>query len=420
MKQIRHLIAGFAVGVVILFASACSPAAAKCSPSNCNGCCDSTDKCQTGAASASCGAGGKACGVCTAAQTCDAATHACVAGSSGGGTGTGGGTGVVCSAANCASGCCTTANTCQLPAGQGNGSCGTNGNACAACLGGQTCTSGVCAAPVAAIGSACLNSTDCAGLGAGAKCKQTTTRADGTYAGGYCTLNCVGVGKGNCPGTGTACSEDWGLDLYGEYESICLADCAASGSQSTCRAGFRCFGTAAQPGNCWINPPPQLDAGTPPNKLGYACTSTAACSGPPHPALALCYPQMFAASDGGIQQTEYAGGYCMARCSFGATRQTACGPNGVCIDLNADPNNQFNRCQASCPTPGSGKVARPGGGTDPYSCYGFTIEGGTTHGFLYPSCDAVGNNCAFAPTSTCNTTLGYCCFSDGGCLSKYN
>ena len=62
---------GFAAG---LFAFSCGTAAPlACSPSNCDGCCDSADTCKTGLLQASCGKGGSACNTCVAGQLCAAA-----------------------------------------------------------------------------------------------------------------------------------------------------------------------------------------------------------------------------------------------------------------------------------------------------------------------------------------------------------
>src|SRR5687767_3107837 len=91
MKQVRLVVAGFAVGLLMVVTSACSPPAVSCSALSCTGCCDSAGKCQGGGTATACGKGGSSCNTCAATQSCTA--NACVTGGSGGGAG--GGTGGV-------------------------------------------------------------------------------------------------------------------------------------------------------------------------------------------------------------------------------------------------------------------------------------------------------------------------------------
>ena len=335
----------------------------------------------------------------------------------GGSGGVGGGGGAVaCSAANCG-GCCTSANTCQPTAVQGIGSCGIGGNACQACLGGQTCNNGVCGTASVAVGATCTMNSQCASLGTNAKCKLTTS-TNFTYPQGYCTLPCTGQAQGNCP-TGNTCSQGFGLDLFGEYEQVCLANCPNGGTQSTCRTGYTCYvsGAPAGAGICWLDPLPAYDAGQPPNKLGFACTTASDCANPPNSSFAICYPDP-ASAQGSI----FPGGYCMSYFNLDGSQQwggiNGCGPSGIYLPLGTT-QNPFDVCIATCNNPGQGKTQRPGGGVsaNQYSCYSlnFADGGPTPFGYLFPSCDAPNNGCASLAGSTCNTTNGYCCFADGGC-----
>ena len=122
--------------------------------------------------------------------------------------------------------------------------------------------------------------------------------------------------------------------------------------------------------------------------------------------------------------TGYAGGYCMSTCeqsgAWGGVN--GCGPSGICLNLGSAAS-PFNSCIGTCSNPGLGRVTRPGGGAaaNQYSCFSlrFADGGATPFGYVYPGCDAPPvaiNGCAFAAGSACNTTSGYCCFTDGGCI----
>ena len=88
---------------------------------------------------------------------------------------------------------------------------------------------------MATVGSPCTNAAGCATLGTGAKCKLTTTRADGTYTGGYCTLGCNN--NVACPASSICIN----VDSDGGSNHLCLATCRAPRQgQSSCRPGYLC------------------------------------------------------------------------------------------------------------------------------------------------------------------------------------
>ncbi|MHB8874704.1 MAG: hypothetical protein ACYC8T_13530 [Myxococcaceae bacterium] len=88
MKHVRWLIALAAVAGVALAVS-CGTGSARCTASNCNGCCSSTGSCMPGNNGTQCGAKGVLCVSCSALQVCQAGL--CQTSGGGGGAGGGGG-----------------------------------------------------------------------------------------------------------------------------------------------------------------------------------------------------------------------------------------------------------------------------------------------------------------------------------------
>ena len=78
---------------VVLFLSGCACDSQQCNPQTCQGCCDSSNKCQAGTASQACGASANVCVTCTPVQQCQlgACTTSISGGGGGGGSGGGGG-----------------------------------------------------------------------------------------------------------------------------------------------------------------------------------------------------------------------------------------------------------------------------------------------------------------------------------------
>ena len=181
---------------------------AACGPGTCTGCCGAgfcvTPSMQT---SFGCGTGGAMCARCMMGQQCR--NGACVA--------------PVCDAASCPFGCCDANGRCA--AGNTSQSCGSGGNACAACAMGQVCRGGSCgmppdAGPPAPVGSPCTGNASC---GAGQFCLPDQAG----FPGGYCSAQCM---MGACP-TGSTCVT---TTVFGFSQSACFATCGA------CRAGYAC------------------------------------------------------------------------------------------------------------------------------------------------------------------------------------
>ena len=204
-----------------------------CSTSNCTGCCQA-GQCLPGNSVSACGSGGGVCYPCnTSTQNCQAgkcvkrpcgpatcgsgccAPLGCVAGTHPLACGSGGGgcktcknnekcenkkcVAEVCSSANCPSGCCDTNGKCQ----QGNSefACGSGGNACISCQGGEACSGG--------------------------QCKKTTITCDSSN----CTTGCCDS-KGQCvPGNAdTACGKG------GSPCSVCGSSQECVSNKCTCTA----------------------------------------------------------------------------------------------------------------------------------------------------------------------------------------
>ena len=87
------------------------------------------------------------------------------------------------------------------------------------------------------VGSACAVDDDCV---QGTQCRQAG------WPGGYCTVMFCDVVSRPCP-SGSSCF------AFPGSTSMCLANCPRGGSQSTCRAGYFCFGLNGLPGGCIPN-----------------------------------------------------------------------------------------------------------------------------------------------------------------------
>ena len=376
--------------------------AATCNFGNCsNGCCSGTTCIPSSAQNvAGCGQGGSLCSPCLSGQSCTNGT--CMTSGTGGGSGAGGGTGTgggsvaSCSAANC-NGCCVGA-TCIPAASQTANNCGSTGATCAACPSGNSCNGGFCTPPNAQYGSPCNATQDCVALGGNYTCKRTTSTGNATYSGGYCTRFCTTAT--DC-GTGSSCV---GLTPeYGESDAICWKTCAVA---TDCRTGYACYGLSSGSA-CWLSPLPPIDAGTPANKLGNACSNYLTCANPPDPQYAACLTPFFNLADGGTssQPTGYVGGYCTAVCSVGG--QPLCGSNGICLGNYLGDGDDY--CVQKCTSPWAGQSSCRVG----YRCAGYnTVDssGNTTpapDGFCDPSCFNAGAGCSDA---------GYC--DAGYCLAK--
>ncbi|MDP1828963.1 MAG: thrombospondin type 3 repeat-containing protein [Archangium sp.] len=77
----------------VLFLSGCACDSQRCTPQTCQGCCDSSNKCQAGSSAQACGASANVCVTCTPVQQCQlgVCTTAVVGGGGGGGSTGGGG-----------------------------------------------------------------------------------------------------------------------------------------------------------------------------------------------------------------------------------------------------------------------------------------------------------------------------------------
>jgi hypothetical protein len=116
-----------------------------CGPSNCAGCCQGTSLCADGTDGVACGRSGEQCQRCVTAE----GGGACVPEPGGGGQCGGYAT---CHYPNC-HGCCSSVTYCAL--GLSQSACGSNGETCHACTGGQQC------APSANGGGECVDAGAC-------------------------------------------------------------------------------------------------------------------------------------------------------------------------------------------------------------------------------------------------------------------
>ncbi|MDP1828857.1 MAG: hypothetical protein Q8L48_36690 [Archangium sp.] len=322
-----------------------------------------------------CGQGGVVCATCTGLQNC--INYTC-SGGTGGGTGGG--------APSCP-GCTLPSGSCVPLFNTTVNNCGTGGAACQACASGELCTSGACTNPtlLKRVGEACTSDAECrGGLGGQAVCRRTTVGGSGTYLGGYCTLPC-GNGTTTCP-SGATCV---GLNpAYGE-SPLCWDACSAT---DPCRTpGYACYQLSS--GNaCWINPVPPLDAGTPADKIGNACSNTLNCTNPPDYG-GECLTREYNFS--------WPGGYCTKQ---GCLTNAECSSNGsaLCLGITATDDVCVQRCADST---GSGQsTCRNGYRCEPY--FSSLPDGG-----VQPSSDGF---CAPPPAPT-PTSIGNACAVDLDC-----
>ena len=462
MKNMKHLLAGFAIGVVMAVAPSCGTAK-NCSATTCaSGCCDAKGECQLGTSNGACGQLGGTCAVCQIAQACNLGTCSQTTsngggngGGSGGGSGggvtgggtgggvtgggtgggvtgggtgggvtgggtgggvTGGGTGGGVTGGGGGSTCdgCFFQGTCIIRANSNNNTiCGEGGVQCATCTGTANCVNYVCtggtgggtgggvptgggtggggATGLQPIGGACATAGNCQ---TGLTCKQTTTRGDATYPGGYCTKACAM--QTDC-GTGNDCigGAQSALQFYGESTGFCVSECLSAGTQSNCRSGYLCeFNAAGQPGLCWLNPIPPFSGGGQATNSGNPCTADTCQPSNVNPLLSFCFDATM--PDGGF--SGWTGGNCSADCSYDNVG-TFCGPTATCITLGQAPNTS-EVCLGTCSGPGTRSTCRAG-----YSCFGLRAPDGgvSATSICYPDCTITG-----CQAGTCNTTSGQC------------
>ena len=438
MKNVKHLLAGFVVGIVMAIAPSCGTAK-NCNTTNCSsGCCDDKGSCQLGTSNGACGHLGGTCSACSFGQACNLGS--CVAtsgngggggssgGGSGGGTGgatgggtgggvTGGGGGTSCD------GCITGGATCINFANSNNATfCGQGGVACVACGAPGNCVNHVCVGGsgggggttgggtggggtgggtgLSAIGGPCASSPNCQ---AGLTCRITTQRGDTTYPGGYCSKACST--DPDC-GTGSECvgGPQSSLQFYGEPSGFCVNVCPSAGSQSTCRSGYTCeFNVAGSPGDCWLTPIPNFNGGGIASNTGAMCTTDNCQPTGVSSLLGFCFKGT--PRDGGTAPTGFPGGYCTADCSYD-NLGTFCGTNGTCIQFNGGTANEFFGCLAKCPTPAAPLTSN--GCRFGYACIPIGLGDGGTTGACYRSCATAGATPCASPTPTCNTNTGLC------------
>lgn len=342
MKNMKHLIAGFVIGVVMAVAPSCGTTKA-CSSTTCStGCCDAKGECQSGTSNGACGQLGGTCQICQIAQACSLGTCAQTngngggtnngggTGGSGGGAVTGGGTGGggggtttgggggTCDGCIFQGGCINRANS------NNNTLCGQGGVACATCSGTQSCQNFVCAA-------------------------GTTGGGGGTATGGGGGTACDGcrLPSGSCSPAQLSANSTTNCGLGG-------VACVACGSGQLCSNGV-CGNTA------------------PTGTIGAACNTNADCSG-----VALttkdtqigvavfCKKTATNVTAAGSLGVAYTNGYCTKRCGFEETPAPgSCGSVATCTYLLGDIGEADNVCFKNC-------VADADCGRTDYFCLGYS------------------------------------------------
>ncbi len=258
MKALRLFLVVSSVALTGVL-SACGTTSTRCNTNNCDGCCDVTGTCQPGAANLACGITGAQCQTCTTAQVCTAGQ--CVdsnsgtgggSGTTGGGTGTGGGTttgggsGTTgggsggCDATLCPTGCCSMNGACVTALTPNR--CGTGGDPCQPCLGGETCASGVCTACngcIDASNGTCAAGTSVTACGTGGSVCLACDSATQACVNGACvsascdSTNCNGC----CDGTTCVTPAMMSASRCGQVTNG--AACVMCGFDETCNSAQR-------------------------------------------------------------------------------------------------------------------------------------------------------------------------------------
>lgn len=239
--SVRAFLVGLTLGCVASVTPGCGMTTKRCLRSNCAGCCDANDECQTGVAPFACGSDGRSCSTCGAGQTCANGVCAGFTGGGAGGGATGGGAGGGATAggagggmalcANC-NGCCTSTGTCR--GGNTLTECGNRGSACQNCQAmGKACSvMGACIefrCPGCVIpdGGGCVMGNTNLACGSDAGICQQCGAAQSCF-GGQC-VTATTCGPANCNGCcdGTMCVQAPTQMRCGSSGNMCRA-CGAS------------------------------------------------------------------------------------------------------------------------------------------------------------------------------------------------
>lgn len=447
-------------------AKVCGRNVDRCDETTCpTGCCSSDRSgnrvCLAGVSPGACGTGAAQCVNCGAeGRSCDPFTRACSATS--------------CDASNC-KGCCVGD---QCLTGNDDTSCGSNGEACATCRGGQTCE--MSAGGFTCEGEITCNAGNCSGC-----CQPDGTcllGADTTACGqnGEACVNCAQSG-GTCVPLGQpsartcqakpACNAETCAGCCRGDECVIATTPAACGARGeacrTCGNGETCNSGVCEPG-----------AACGPQNCNGCCIGDICAAGSQNTACGLngaqcanCTGQGGRVCQGGTCQQPACGpGNCAGCCSGNTcvvgTQDNACGPtngqqcsdcaagnqicqNRVCVD-RCGPTNCAGCCQGNACAPG---VARGACGSGGAQCANCNVQGSVcdvaqtprvcsgngTCPAAYPSCpngvttpvtpslqnrcssldlDALQSACAAGPTSgTCVQAFQVIAITNAACAT---
>lgn len=394
MKNLRWMISGFVLGVVLSVAPACgSLGGAQCTASNCAGCCTADGRCDQGTLNSACGINAGLCTACGPADQCQGGMCRPITGTQrdagpnnnntdGGNNATdGGGT---CNSATCPNGCCGADGKCVDKALQGNLQCGANGASCAQCSGSFICNTqgGFCQDTSCLTGCVqggqCLSGTSTAACGSnGVACVGCASGQ--TCTNGVCTGGQTGCSPSNCP---NGCCSSTGTCLVGTT----FTNCGSGGNScSVCASNQTCAPTSTG-GSC--------QGGTTGKTYGDACASSTECSGIGPGAVCK-----LSTSSG---NATYPGGYCSKVCAAAAD----CGTTATCI--GGSNFGDDNICAVNCTTTSS--ICRSPG----YTCYPKTMGGTDGTCWLDPLPPA--NPVTPAPANL----IGSACTTDSACQASGN
>lgn len=416
MKNMRWLISGFLMGLVMALAPSCGPTSAKCNASTCPaGCCTAEGRCEPGAQTSACGISGNACQECGFNQQCQAGVCAFLSNpnADGGTKPKDGGMNENDGGPNndCLPTECKAQNGACIPFSQQNNlQCGNLGNSCTPCTNPLTCdtTVGACRDTTC---NGCVSNGTCVTGNSNSACGIAGVACDVCGSGETCQ-NGVCTGGSSCgPGNCNGCCQN-GVCVSGNSQSACGTggNVCTSCSSGTCSAGVcNSSGTAS---------------------VGSACSTNSDCAAVG--VGAIC-KKTTSAGNG-----SYSGGYCTMPCNAPGT----CGSGADCFNLAGVGEGDiqcYDLCSTSDPCRAGYKCygdpdgfcfidPLPTAPTPPFGTLGSTCTQDTTcqgsgsypAGFCYPSVN---------PSSGSNTgfTGGYCmgdcsidpnsCGSDGACVA---
>ena len=213
------------------------------------------------------------------------------------------------------------------------------------------------------------------------------------------------------------------MNWRNETAQFCTPSCATYGA--ACANNLKCtyvddLSSSTATLGCWMDwsglntttpgTVPFTGGGYPVN-VGSPCTASTQCQNPPDYLLGFCATETNAG---------FPGGMCLADTSYADDSSWCTGAGKVLMwDNNADGGNpEFYYCAQGCTTVGDSTGLRSG-----YSCWQRNRTDAGVVAVVWPSDCTTTADCSSYATAlpqyqwSCNTTAGFCCTGDAGCIT---